>query len=354
MRILFLPGSYSSPAARFRIWHYVEPLRALGHQVVVRVTYPERTWMSSLSNKALRHVHNRSASLFRIGHVLWLTRDIKHFDVVMMNRDIVPETHIEFLEPLLARRNPSLIFDFDDAIHLGNREHKLRKILPYFALITPGNEYLADFARECHKRVTVVPTTVDTDKFAPLTEKKPGNARQVRVGWSGSEQSIHITLFNYLDLIVKLQRQLDFEFVVISDQEPVVPHPDLKWTYWKWTPETEGESVARLDIGIMPLLDDEFQKGKCGLKLLQYMSVGIPVIASPVGVNKEIVQNHVTGYLAAQEEEWSDALKSLIGDVGLRACMGEAGRQRCVEHYSVQHWLPILVDLFSSCSNSST
>jgi len=133
MHILFLSGSHTSPAARFWLWQFVQPLQARGHTVKVRVIRPSRHWHSSLSCPVLRYAHSRVGKLARLASAMMILRDAECYDIIMMNRDVVPDSGITFIEPWLAQRNPRLIFDFDDAIHLGAREPKLRKILPHFA-----------------------------------------------------------------------------------------------------------------------------------------------------------------------------------------------------------------------------
>src|SRR6185437_2370266 len=135
-------------------------------------------------------------------------------------------------------------------------------------------------------------------------------------------QSIHATLVPYLKMLLWLQQKHDFELVVVTNTRPKLPVPALRWTFHPWRAEEEPFLESKFDIGIMPLVDNEFQKGKCGLKLLQYMAAGLPTAASPVGVNKEIVRQGVTGFLVRTETEWQQALENLISDANLRASMG--------------------------------
>src|SRR6266498_3984814 len=122
MRILFLTGSRTDPPSRFRICQFAQPLAALGHDVMIRVPYPNRTWSSRSQVPLARHIHSLAGTMGRLASTVWNLRDAANYDVIMIKRDLVPEPRISFLEPLLARRNRSLIFDFDDAIHLGRRE----------------------------------------------------------------------------------------------------------------------------------------------------------------------------------------------------------------------------------------
>lgn len=343
MQILLLPGSYTSPAARFRVWQFVNPLKNLGHDVKVRVIHPERNWLSSSQYKAVRNFHQRLGSLKRLYSAIKLIQSAGNFDVIMMNRDLIPETRIDFLETWLSHQNSHVIFDFDDAIHLGNRSKKLKKILPHFAWITPGNEYLASYARQLNRCVTVWPTVVDTDYYQPVKARKPG---PIRIGWSGSRSTIAYCLPLLKNIMVQLAKTEDFEFIVIAEVPPILDWPGVKWRYIPWTSQTEVKGLQEIDLGLMPLKDEPFERGKCGLKAIQYMGVGIPTLVSPVGVNKSIVLHDEIGFHCSNDEEWLQSLGLLIHNPKLREEMGRAGRIQAEEHYSIKSLLPKMQDVF--------
>jgi glycosyltransferase involved in cell wall biosynthesis len=198
--------------------------------------------------------------------------------------------------------------------------------------------------------VTVVPTVIDTGSYP---EPRRQERSTVRIGWSGSDQSLPVTLFPYLNMLRDLQRSLAFELVIVTNTRPVLPLSDLNWSFHPWSAEDEPRLAEKFDIGLMPLVDDEFQRGKCGLKLLQYMAAGLPTVASPVGVNRQIVDPGVTGYLASSGPEWTQAIRTLVGNPRLRAAMGAAGRQRCRCHYSVERWLPVMLSLLGQVASVS-
>jgi glycosyltransferase involved in cell wall biosynthesis len=261
----------------------------------------------------------------------------------MMNRDVVPETSISFIEPWLAKRNRRLIFDFDDAIHLGPREKKLRKILPCFAWLTPGNEYLASFVRQVNPHVSIWPTVVDTEYYHPIKEREAG---PIRIGWSGSNMTLQTCLPLIEKIIIQLAQKVDFQFIVIAEVPPQISWPEVKWKYIPWTPQTEVEGLQQIDIGVMPLEDKPYERGKCGLKAIQYMGVGIPALVSPVGVNKNIINHGENGFHCNNEEEWLMYLHRLLLDKGLRKHMGSAGRNHVEKTYSIKAQLPIMTNIF--------
>jgi glycosyltransferase involved in cell wall biosynthesis len=147
-------------------------------------------------------------------------------------------------------------------------------------------------------------------------------------------------------MLSKLQARVDFELVVITNTRPELPASNLRWTFHPWNAMEEPLLSSKFDIGIMPLIDDQFQKGKCALKLLQYMAAGLPTVASPVGVNADVVQEGVTGMLARSDLDWHRALECLISNDNLRAEMGRAGRALCEQQYSIKRWLPVLMNIF--------
>lgn len=347
MKVLLFPGSSRAPAARFRIWQFVSPLKELGHEVKVRVLKPERYWVPQVRAGILNRVCGYGAGILRLISALWITRGVKGFDVIMMNRDLVPEPKISFLEICLSKRNPRLIFDFDDAIFLGPREHKLRKILPVFAAVTAGNEYLATFARQANPRVEIWPTVVDTDRFTPIKQRHPG---PLRIGWSGSHSTLKSCLPLLEKVITEFARTTLFELLIIADKAPSFTWPGVKIKYIPWSPEKEVETLQLFDFGLMPLKDSPFERGKCGAKALTYMAIGIPAVVSPVGVNAEIVIPGEHGFHCRTDTEWLQAFRVLADDPDLRSEMGRKAVERVKAYYSVRSLVPKMVSTFEALS----
>ncbi|HEX7361428.1 MAG TPA: glycosyltransferase family 4 protein [Bryobacteraceae bacterium] len=258
-----------------------------------------------------------------------------------------------FFEKRLLKRNTRVVFDFDDAIYLGPNEPAVRWMCKNAAWVTPGNEYLGKYARQHTDRVTVIPTVIDTDLFLPQITR-PHEEKLVRVGWSGSDQSIQATLFPFLPILMEVQRSTPFELVIVTNTRPQLPvGTDFLWRFVPWSPQLEPHFGTYMDIGIMPLLDQPFQRGKCGFKLLQYMAAALPTIASPVGVNRQITENGCTGFFAETERDWREALDRLLTSFELRRDMGRSGRRRCVQLYSLATWLPRLTAIFEAVANGS-
>jgi glycosyltransferase involved in cell wall biosynthesis len=240
------------------------------------------------------------------------------------------------------------VLDFDDAIYLRSANEPSRwvgwlkdtgktdALCRVARHVTVGNETLAKHARPISRAVTVVPTTIDTDAYVP-EERRTANLRPV-VGWSGS-----LTTLPYLigmhETLLALRREVDFELRVIGGEADL---PGLDVTCLPWRAETEVEDLRPLDIGLMPLPDDSWTKGKCGLKALQYMALGIPPVVSPVGVNTEIVRDGVDGFHASTPAEWVGHLTRLIAGPALRRQLGAEARRTVEARYSARLHAPRL------------
>ncbi|MBE7442720.1 MAG: glycosyltransferase family 4 protein [Flavobacteriales bacterium] len=267
---------------------------------------------------------------------------IKENDIIFIQRECFM-LGTSFFERRFAKSGAKVIFDFDDSIWLQNvseanktfvwlkNPNKTSKIIKCSYLVIAGNEYLANYALKYNKNVVIIPTTIDTNEY--YKNSSPKNDK-VTIGWSGSITTIQH--FEYaLPFLKELKNKFGnlIEFKVIGDANYV--NEDLSIKGIAWNKETEIRDLSTFDIGIMPLPDDEWANGKCGLKGLQYMALEIPTIMSPVGVNTEIIQDGVNGFLANSNEEWFAKLESLILSEDLRVKLGKAGRQTVIKKYSV-------------------
>ncbi len=274
-----------------------------------------------------------------------------------------------FFERRMTRRGLPMIFDFDDAIwqqvvSAGNRKlgflknaNKTRDLIEMASQVWAGNAYLADYARQYtdSARVRVVPTTVDTQEYAPaweaLQQRYATNA-PVCIGWSGSFTTVEH--FQHALPALKIIKEKYGErvcFKLIGDGK--YRNEDLALQGVAWSRNTEWSELSALDIGIMPLPDDEWTQGKCGLKALVYMSMALPCVLSPVGVNRQIVDDDVNGLWASTTEEWVTQLSRLVEDVELRYRLGAAGRVSVLENYSVAAWQQTYADYFGQAAKKS-
>lgn len=265
-----------------------------------------------------------------------------------------------FLERIATLWGKPIVLDYDDAIfHMYDKAPNAlvrtmlgSKLVPLLRSATAcccGNDYLRDYAaRHCNHTI-VLPTVVDTDIYVPPSDRATGGP--VVVGWIGSPS----TWPNVRPLLPMLQELVRDHGIVVravgagaGAERDGFPGLD----FIEWSEASEVADVQSFDIGIMPLRDQPFERGKCGYKLIQYMACGKPVVAAPVGVNMDIVREGENGYLVETPEAWRNALIKLVHDPELRKRMGDAGRKRAVRDYSLASQAPRLVDLFRSLAIS--
>jgi glycosyltransferase involved in cell wall biosynthesis len=205
-----------------------------------------------------------------------------------------------------------------------------------------GNDVLRDYASSRNSNVTIVPTTIDTDKYTAVYDD---NAPVLTIGWSGSYSSIQ-----YLDYLKpafsELAKKHKFRVEVIGATTFKMDGIELRSQDWR--AETEVEDLRRIHIGVMPLPDENWARGKCALKALQYMALGIPTVVSPVGANRDVIRHNVDGLYATSVDEWVAALSSLLTDKALRRRLGAAGRARVVSEYSAAVHAPRVFDVMKS------
>jgi glycosyltransferase involved in cell wall biosynthesis len=336
-----------SPAQRFRIeqWLDLLPAGAIDAEYRPFFSTDAYDWLFR-DGRPLRKVAHTGAGMAR--RLRDLTVSSK-FDVVFVHRGALP-LGPPFFEQLASRRVP-VVYEFDDAIFLGDtspanrmiarlkRPDAVWEIVGRAALTIVGNDWLASKARQFSPRVEVIPTTIDIERYRPV--ERPRNV-PLRIGWSGS-----VTTVKHLEAIEgtlrRVLRELPVELVAVGDRSF---HLDglSNVTARDWSPTTELDDLRSFDIGLMPLPDDDWARGKCGLKALQYMALGIPTIASPVGVNTEIISDGHNGLLASTEDEWVEAIGRLVDDEALARRLGSAGRDTVVERYSGQAWAPRFLD----------
>ncbi|QNF33820.1 glycosyltransferase [Adhaeribacter swui] len=342
MKILFVvPYPHSkAPSQRFRFEQYLEFLREKKWQFKLVPFINEPTWKI----------------LYKPGYTLqktWgiingfikrflLLFTVTRYNYIFIHREATPigPPWFEWIVAKILKKR--IIYDFDDAIWLPNTSennkivagikwhHKVSLICKWAYKISCGNTYLQNYARQYNPNAIVNPTTIDTVNLH--NQVKDQNTEKVIIGWTGT----HSTL-KYLNQIVpvlqKLEQEYQFEFWVVSNQAPQLPVRSL--VYKPWQKETEIADLLQFNIGLMPLKDDIWAKGKCAFKALQYMALGIPALVSPVGMNTEVVDDRVNGFICHTPQEWYDNLKEIICDPSLRLEMGKAARNKIQQHYAV-------------------
>ncbi|MGE5194509.1 MAG: glycosyltransferase, partial [Deltaproteobacteria bacterium] len=297
MNILFLISGRYLPASRFRVLQYLPRLRAAGHQCVVAPSIPPKY-------RGFPLIGNRASEwprrMFRAWDVFRAWR--QDFDVVFLERELF-STDFVFLERLLRRAARTLVLDVDDAL-FELHPRKFGTLLQLSDCVIAGNRLLHEIVADEHPFTVEIPTVVDLDRYVPGPANGSRPGRPV-IGWTGLASNIP-----YLKIVApclkELAHRFDFEFHVVAEDPCPLAELDLAGVRTRFIPWTESDEIAVLrqfDVGLMPLPDDGWTRFKCGLKLIQYMALGIPGIASPIGVNVDIVRNGETGFLAETRSE---------------------------------------------------
>lgn len=328
------------PGQRFRFEQYLDFLKSEGIDC---------TYSNLLEEKDYKNFYGKGHYLQKLGIVIKgffrrrkELKTIGQYDIVFIQREAFM-LGTTYFEKRYAKKS-KIIFDYDDAIWLDlvsghNRRFRFLKnpdktktIISLSKLVFAGNQFLADYALQFNPSVVIVPTTIDTAIYQPSYNI---NKEKICIGWSGSFSTIaHFeTCLEALKEIQKKYRDKIY-FKVIGDGG--YRNDELGIKGYDWNKESEVKDLQEIDIGIMPLPDDEWSKGKCGLKGLQYMALAIPTIMSPVGVNSDIIQDGENGFLASSTEEWVEKLSQLIESAQLRQTIGIKGRQTVLTRFSAE------------------
>lgn len=337
-----------APGQRYRIEQWAPFLRREGVDVAFSPFLSQRGMevLYEPGHVAVKSWQTLRGYIRRLGEAIRSTST----DVVFVYREAAL-LGPAWIEQLLALRRP-LVFDFDDAIYLADTSQanawsrmlkstgKIETICRVARHVTVGNEFLATFARDRSEKVTVVPSTIDTDVY----QIQPRARNHVPViGWTGSATTARY-LTTLAPALMRLREKREFELRVIGAKVDV---EGLAVRCLPWRAETEADDLRALDVGLMPLPDDEWSRGKCGMKALQYMALGIPPVVSPVGVNATIVRDGINGFYASTEEEWIDRIALLLEDESLRRSLAQQGRRTVEESYSARVHVPRVARIFA-------
>ncbi|MEE4272570.1 MAG: glycosyltransferase family 4 protein [Thermoanaerobaculales bacterium] len=322
-------GDETVASTRFRVLAHRDALAAAGYRVEVAFQRPRPA--SRLLRAPLRLIDE--------------LRDLRRHrgaDLLLVHRRCYPPR----LARVLARRGAPVVFDVDDALYLpspaepqtasarGRYRRNFDATAAAAELVLCGNAEIA--GEVAHERTEILPTAVDCDRFRP--EALAGGGEGAGVGWVGHSSNI-----GYLEALAEPLRELavrrpDFRLIVFADEKPRLEGVPMEFRRWSLAAELDG--FRDMKVGLMPLVDDAWTRAKCAFKLLQYMALGLPAVASPVGMNRQVVQDGHNAVLASSGAEWVAALERLLVDAQLRRRLGEAGRETVVRKYSQ----PVIAD----------
>jgi glycosyltransferase involved in cell wall biosynthesis len=336
--LLILPRyTEKGPSSRVRMIQYLPYLKEAGFDVAIHPFFDDGYIDSLYSHQPIKIPAVIHSYWDRIGISLHKRR----YDLIWLQQELLP--WVPFcIEKILYSKNIPLLVDYDDAVFHRYDLHKdyfirlllsrkIDHVMEISSGLTVGNAYIADRAEQAGARnVHILPSVVDTEKYhCKPREDHPDFV----IGWLGTPKTVHFleTIQPALKKVLNNTTRLIIVGADIPDSLKNLPIQSQSWNE-----DTEIDQILQFDIGIMPLIDAPFERGKCGYKLIQYMACGLPVVASPVGVNQSIVEHGMNGFLASTMDEWIDALIKLRSSIDLRLKMGIAGRKKVESYYSLE------------------
>ncbi len=330
MRFLFVVSGKDVPSTRFRILPYLPLLEAAGHTCDVAYSFPQKYdefrvigWrVSQALKRAVRHWHVFAASR-------------KNYDAIVIEREVF-DNDSSVIEEKLRKITSRLVLDVDDGVFLLYPE-KFDKVARLCDAAISGNRLITEYIRPLCPSIEQIPTCV---KLADYTIKpKPQTDTLPCIGWIGTTHNVAFLEVAAAGLR-KAAREIPFKLLVVAPSDEKLADIDLSGIevdFRTWSPEMEVDAIREMDIGLMPLpTGEEWMKYKCGLKLIQYLSLGIPGISTPIGINAEILEGNRVGRSVTNDDEWEEAILELLRDGDLRQQLGSAGRQLVESEYSIE------------------
>jgi len=359
MRILALTTNpIEGASTRYRVLAYVPYLEKQGCTVDLHSFFP---------SKSLATVYSSRKYMEKLNYVIEGFRERlsrlkpNRYDIVLVHRELFPLGLKVFLRRL-CKIGAQIVYDYDDAMFLPQRQSRgllgklentnsVNEIMALSNLVIAGNDYLAAYARQYNRNVMVLATAVDTEKFKLRDSSR--QADHCTIGWIGSHTTVKY-LYSLRSIFERLAKTHSFELKVVGADFSLSVN-GFQVRQQGWSLEREVKDFQSCDIGVYPLWDDDWSKGKCGFKAIQFMAVGVPVIASEIGVNREIIEDGVNGFLAASEQGWCNKLALLLKNPDLRREIGLAGRKTVKERYSLDVNAPkLLQSLQDVCRGNIT
>jgi glycosyltransferase involved in cell wall biosynthesis len=353
-RVLFLtPNPIESASERYRIHQFVPYLEHAGFECKVRPFADRRLFQAVQASRMTSQLfYAPFSSLRRAVDVYTAPR----YDMVVIHREAFP-FFCPRVERMVLRRHSRVVFSLDDAIYAGHRDtpnkkypfvYKLKygpgvnEVLAKSAHVIAGSRTLAEHARQFNPHVSVVPTVVDANRYA--YRAPTASSECLTIGWMGT-RSTSPYVFDIAPVLRQLGEVFRGQIRFRMYGDPQLQLPVSNYETRPFSLESEIEDLRRIDIGIMPLPDNEWTRGKCAFKAIQYMALGIPTVSSPVGMASEIIKHNVNGLLASTSGEWFEALARLMRDADLRRRLAEEGRKTIEACYSLGIWAPRFADL---------
>ena len=342
-----------APGQRLKYEQYFDDWRNNGFDIKVSPFF---------SNRMQRILYGKSNTLEKVYWVLkaYLKRFIElsgvhRYDMLYIFLWVTPFGP-PFMERLFVKRNPNVVYDIDDAIFMKPQSMVNRstdfirgRSKPFFLMkkakhVITCTPFLTEVASTYNDNVTDISSTINTHAYQPVNNYQ--NDHKLVIGWSGSHSTSQF-LCLLKDMLLELHKRRPFKLLVMGDPDFYIEGLDMEAI--AWTAEIEVPTLQKFDIGLYPLpLNSDWVLGKSGLKALQYMAIGVPVVATAIGANYRIMENGKTGFLVKTQNDWVEKLELLMDNPELRKILGQTGRNNVVEHYSLDANAPVYLDILRS------
>lgn len=335
-------------SSRYRFFQYIPYLNQNGFDCTVSSLFDNDYLMHRYQVGSPSKWHIIKAYLHRLIQLI----NINKFDLIVIEKELFPYFPA-WPEKLISLLNIPFIVDYDDALFHQYDQHqntiirmllgkKISNVMRYSQLVVAGNSYLSDYAKNSESQnVKIIPTVIDLARYP--VKRASYSSQRVKIGWIGSPSTVNY-LVDIEDVLIDVCAKTNAELVIIGVEKS--PFKSFVPTLLPWSKDSEVDNMKLFDIGIMPLPDSPWERGKCGFKLIQYMGCHVPVIASSVGVNNDIVDDGINGFLVSNNQEWKESLFKLIDDESLRRSMSAAGRKKVELEYSLQVTENKILDLY--------
>ena len=352
MKVLLL-SRYTEVGAssRHRSYQYLPFLRERGYEITVLPLLSDMYLKRLYSHQPLSLLDLVRSYIRRVIHLLRLTR----YDLIWLEYEAFPWIPYLFESIFLNTRTPYIV-DYDDAVFHRYDQHssgivnqllgtKIDRVMRGAALVIVGNEYIASRASDAGAiNIKLLPTTINLDKYRL---QPPPQNQSFTIGWVGSPiTSRYLKIVE--EALITIQQKSSMRLIVIGATN--IRMSGIAYEPRPWSETTEIDEIANFDVGIMPLPDLPWERGKCGLKLIQYMACSRPVVASPVGVNRKIVEHNVNGFLASSTQDWISSLATLRDNPHLREKLGKTGREKIEKQYCTRVTAPLLASFLDEAA----
>lgn len=352
LKILFLPKyPRLGASSRLRTYQYIPLWENQKHLVKVAPFFNEK-YLNRFYSGQKHSFLNVLGSYFKRIYFYFLAF---HYDQVVIEKELFP-FFPAWAEFLLSKVGKGYTVDYDDAVFHNYDQHpkiwirntmgdKIDRVMKYASVVFVGNQYLQKRAEAAGaKRIVILPTVIDPSRYQQVSH--PLDYILPSIGWIGSPTTLRY-LLGILPVLEQLNDAYPFRLIVVNGAQTQIQYRG-KIQIISWSEETEIESIQKMDIGIMPLEDSPWERGKCAYKLIQYMACGLPVVASPVGMNKEVVIHGENGFLATTDQEWIESLTKLLSNPHLRQSLGKAGHKLVQQKYTLEKNFEILKGILVS------